>query len=38
MAAEMLAAEGEAAQRRMLDLAARILPYTLADKSANLMG
>ncbi len=38
MAAEMLAAEGEATQRRLLDLAARILPYTLADKSANLTG
>lgn len=38
MAAEMLAAEGVEEQRRMLDLAARILPFTLADKSANLTG
>lgn len=38
MAAELLAAEGEARQRRMLDLAARILPYTLADKSGEFLG
>lgn len=38
MAAELLAAEGGEAHRRMLDLASRVLPYTLSDKSANLAG
>jgi len=38
MAAEMLAAEGEMTRVRMLDLTARILPYTLADKSVHLIG